>query len=305
MAVRLALGLLVCSTLVMFVGCSGGGKSGNTGPSIASQLATAQAETDPEVRASLLSAVALEQHAAGQSYDAKQTLQQAAESARKIARPDLQAKMLARVAQDQAKINSKIEAKQTLKSTLAVIDTLESVDAKAAALAETAAAQAGIGEKRDAEDTLNRAVEMAETVEAPADRIPILTRIAAAQQAAELTDAAKSTLGEAMTQSLLVEDKQVRAERQAEIGKTLQPIDAGRAKEAFDMAVTTAESIENDTARAYGFIKVGTQMWTAGLQSMGQAQFDKANDLARTVGSPSDRQAILDQVERTINQLKG
>jgi len=227
---------LLAALALVPAGCGGG--SAGRGLSYRQQVARAQKEPLPDVRAKKLIKIGYGQAKAKDGLGAEDTMKLAAKACEDVTDPVARAGVFSLLAEARAGIGNRSEARRALQSALAAAGQLEEVETKADTLARVAQAQGALKDTAGAAATLKRAQELAGQLKDVYGKTRVLGAVAAGYKEIGRQAEADRVIGAALELAETIEDKRNRSDAIAEIAQAQSKMDEKEASaETFEAAL--------------------------------------------------------------------
>ena len=155
--------LMAGAALFVLPGCGGSPSSqSKSSVSFVDQVAAAQKESVPEIRAKKLIRIGYQQAKAQDEFGAEETFDLAAKACRQVEDPTTRAGALVLMVQARLKLGNEAPARKALQSAQEAADEIESPQSKARTQARLAQLQHAIGDRAVAVQTLKAAEQLAD-----------------------------------------------------------------------------------------------------------------------------------------------
>ncbi|MBN2581245.1 MAG: hypothetical protein JXB10_19850 [Pirellulales bacterium] len=302
---RLLRACFSCSVLLTVLGgCNGRSDSG--GPlSFAARIQKAEKQKDPHLRARQLLRIVDDQFRARDVFGAEDTLQLARLACRKIPEPVTQAHVFALLIEADALLDNKTAARRDFEAAGKALESIEEKGSKARALARLGQAQGVIKDDAgQAVATVRRAEKLAAELTDPLARG--LTLIAAAEAFGKLgkTAEADRVIAQILQTAQAVPKGRSRVQLLAQtalLQHVLKRKDA--AKKTFELAVETAEKLENLHQKANALADIAVEFSKTGDAKRTRQLLDQAENAAAKIPERDLQQQTLFRVRTLMSKL--
>lgn len=293
--------LLILVLVAAQFGCAGEGKRG---PSLTDQVAAANADTNPETRATKLLRVAARQREAGDVVGAEGSVAGAAEAAKNVEKPLNRVRAISNVVITAGSSLGVSSGKSLVKAASSAIDELSTPAEKAEGNAQLAAAYGvGLKDGERAKMYLKTAEEEAAKVEKIGEKAVALLSVASAYQQIDDTAEATRVKQSALELARSVEDPRQRCETLATAGATLHRMKLPEdSKAAFAEAQAEAEKITDPNNKAFAYLSIAQRLIASGQKKSASPLIDKAGQEADKVEA-SLRSSVREAVDRERSRL--
>ncbi len=264
------------------------------------QVAQAQQERAPELRAEKLIQIALAQSAAQDVFGAEKTLKLAEQSCREIGDPATQAGLFGRLAEAQVGISRRYEAAGSIAAALEAARKIESPESRARTLARLARTQGAAETASAAARTLQQSEELGAEISDPLQRVLVLAAAAESFHAIGRAADAERVLTTALELARSIEDQRIRCRALAEVAAAQQGTENAAAKATFDEAVQASRAADDLYASALLLCEIAEKLSQVGLA-------ERAHELLGEAGRIADRIPEIDlqkQVSERVRTLK-
>ncbi len=284
-------------------GCGGAPDSGGRTASFQEQIAAAQKETDPELRAYRLIKIGRSQWEAKDRAGAERTLRLAEKDCESIPEAADQANTYVLLAEALAWLDDRSVARRAVQAAAAAAGRIEDLESKAKALARLAEAQA-YDDLTVATATLQAAELSAAKIDDPQGKTLSLCAIAGAYGAIDKKDQQQRVLGAALEFVNTLGDPRKRCAALAEVAASQSDLDGpDAAAKTFDLALEAAEKITDPYAKSYAIAEAAKKFSAAGLHAKAQELLGQAERLAEKIPQPDMRAEALENI-RTLKRKR-
>jgi tetratricopeptide (TPR) repeat protein len=292
---------------LLAAGCSGssGSSSSGGGPSIAEQIAQAQAEPDAEVRARRLMDAGRRQAASGDVLGAEKTFAEASRACATIADPHARATIYIELIKALVETGGRVAARKAADDAAAATDAVADDELRAETLAALAAARQTMGDLSGAAALLDRAELLARELSNAEGKIRVLAGVAVVYQVRMAnTDEARRVLHAATRMAGEMTDLPAQSRSLGTIAYAWHRCGQfSDADQAFESAAESARQIEVPFARGYNLAGVAEQAFKANRKPQAAALLDEAEQFAPKIPEPDLRQQLLQKVRELRARL--
>ena len=303
-------GVSVGSLLFVLGGC----KNGSSGPdgepvSFRDQVAAAQKETIPDVRAKKLIKIGYQQGKAQDQSGANETLAIATKACQEIEDAASRAGAYALLAEAQAKLENRSDGQNALELAQEASDQIDHLETKARTLTRLARAQAALEDHQGADTTLKLAEQLAGQLKAGEKvdvygQVLVLAEVAKTYHKIGNLAGADRVLGSALELSGSLEDGRTRCEAITEIAATQTELGkAEAAAETLDTALEIAGQIEAPYGKANALADVAEKLSEAGLHAKTHKVLEEADLVAHKIPEPDIQGQTVERVRILMGTL--
>ncbi len=304
--------LLMLGTVVLLLpGC--GGKpspAGKSSLSYVDQVAAAQKESIPEVRAKKLIRIGYQQAKAEDELGAEETFDLAAKACREVEDPLARVGSLVLLAQAQLKLGNSTPARKALDSAWEAADRIEAPESKARTLAGLAPVQDALGDRPGAIATLESAEQLAaELTDAAGNpdafgQMLVLGAVAEGYHNIDEAADADRMIAAALGLAPSVDDELRRCEALAGLALT-QHETTGKtgAEQTFAAALAIARSMQSPYKKAHALADVAEKLSRCGFHARTHEVLDEADLVADKIPEPDLKQQTVQKVRSLMGKL--
>jgi len=293
--------LIVVLLTAALAGCGGSkGPSGGVMP-FDQQVAQAQEEPSPELRAQKLIQIALSQAQAQDVLGAEKTLRLAEQSCREVGDPAARAAKLGRLAEAWVGMNRRYEAGEKVAAALQAAGEIDDANSRARTLARLARVQGEAESATAAARTLQQAEELNAEISAPLERTLVLAMVAESfHEIGRATDAQR-VLSAALELARSIDDQPMRCRAFLEVAAVQQAVESTAAKATFDEAAQTARALADHYSSALLFCEIAEKLSQVGLAGRAHELLDEADRIADRIPEVD----LQEQAAERVRTLKG
>jgi tetratricopeptide (TPR) repeat protein len=289
--------LLLIGTALL--GC--GGKKKTSGPSLEDQYRTAMTEPNLAARTSQLLTVADKQRKAGDLLGMEQSLNSAAEAAKRMDDAKDKALALNRVAEAFGRAGRLAESKSLLREVSKAADQINEDEAKVTVLAKMAYTYGKHLNNQDlATSYLKNGEEIADGIPRPEGKIDALLEVALTCHELAMADNAKGLTDKSLAAARGLEDVRKRADAVTNAAATLSKMNrVNDAQATFQEAEKLIGEIPDAMSRAYAWLHLSDQLKASGRRPDAQKALKQAEAAADKVTDSSMRGPLLETIDRS------
>jgi tetratricopeptide (TPR) repeat protein len=297
------LGLVSC----VLTGCGGSGTdSGKGGVSYPKMIAEALKESEPEVKASKLIDIGVQQAKAMAVREAEDTLEMAFRACGEIKDPRTRAERFSRLAerQAQAPIGNTSAARRSLKGAREAADAIEDAEPKAKALVGVARGQGAAKDLEGAVETLKAAEKIAGELPDAMGKTMVLGPIAAAYGRIGQEAESDRVLQAALAAAQGADNAQTRTNAMAEVAAVQSQMKKkADAEKTFNLTLESARKIEQPYGQCQAMIEIAVKLSKAGFAAKAHQLLKDAEAITPKIPEVDLQQQTLEKIRGTMDKL--
>lgn len=294
------------TTLGCLVLCLGGcGTSADkpSEPTFQDEIARAQRESKPEVRAERLIRIGYRQGKARDTLAAEETLRLAAKECEAIGDPTTKSGAWSLLAQAQAALGNRIAAGRAVEASLAAAANIPSVEVRAVMLARALQVPDASLDRERAVASLRQAESLTPKMADVRDKVLALGEIAHGYHALNNAAESERTIQAAVQQAKTAEDARKRSLALAEAAVLQTELHEAAAVKTFDDALQAAEKIESVLSRTYALGDIAEKLSQAGYHRRAHQVLQQAERLTGKIPGSDIQTQALQQIRAIMRTL--
>lgn len=287
-------------TLVL-AGCRG--DSSGQELSYQQQVAKAQKEPLPDVRAKKLIRIAYGQAEAKDTSGAEETLRLAAKACEEVEDPPVRVGAFCLLAEVHARIGNRSQARRAVVSALAATEKVEDLETKGRALARVGRAQGALEDPDAALKSLKTAEEISGQLKDPLGKTLVLNQVAASYQKIGRQAESDRLIAASLELAKSIEDDRQRCEAIAAVAAELSAMNKKEAEQTFDLALETARKIDSPQSRAYALADIAERLSAAGDHAQTHEVLNEADLAAHKIPQRDQQRLAVERVRSLMGKL--
>lgn len=285
-------------------GCGGSSDPAGNGLSYRQQVARAQKEPLPDLRAKKLIRIAYGQAKAKDTLGAEETLRLAVEACGEIPDAAARAGAFSFAAEVLARIGNGSKARAAMADALAAAGAVEDTETKALTLARVGRAQGAMENLPAAVESLKRAEDLVAQLEDLVGKTLVLDTLAMSYQRIGREAESDRVITTALELAKTIEDDRQRCQAIAAVAARLSTMKKNQpAEQAFDLALQTAGKIDNLQSRTYALADVAEKLSKSGDHARTHKLLDEAEKLALKIPQPDQQRLAVEKIRGLMRTL--